>query len=222
MTSAPVLVFAPDVAEPLAVALDATGYAWKATGPIAGAAYDGTSWAGIIAVGHDLEDALAFCRRRRQQGASHEPILLCLPEGALVDLRCCDDLFDDFVVLPGASGEIEARLGRLLQPGHGDEGGRAAEHGGVLLDLATYRARAGERTLDLTYMEYELLKHFVTNPGRVLSRQELLRDVWGYLSTGRTRTLDAHACRLRKKLGRGPRPWVVNVRGVGYKLTEAV
>jgi len=46
--------------------------------------------------------------------------------------------------------------------------------------------------------------------------------VWGYLSMGNTRTLDAHACRLRKKLSRSARPWVVNVRGVGYKLTEAV
>ena len=48
-----------------------------------------------------------------------------------------------------------------------------------------------------------------------------MRDVWGYLAVGRTRTLDAHACRLRKKLGPSRRPWVLNVRGVGYKLTEA-
>jgi DNA-binding response OmpR family regulator len=56
----------------------------------------------------------------------------------------------------------------------------------------------------------------------VYGKQELLRDVWGYLSMGNTRTLDAHACRLRKKLSPSSRPWVVNVRGVGYKLTEAV
>ena len=53
-------------------------------------------------------------------------------------------------------------------------------------------------------------------------KNELLRDVWGYLSIGNTRTLDAHACRLRKKLRPSSRPWVVNVRGVGYKLTEAL
>ena len=53
-------------------------------------------------------------------------------------------------------------------------------------------------------------------------KQELLRDVWGYLSAGKTRTLDAHACRLRKKLAASPRTWVVNVRGVGYRLTEAL
>ena len=49
-----------------------------------------------------------------------------------------------------------------------------------------------------------------------------MRDVWGYLSPGNTRTLDAHACRLRKKLHPSGRTWVVNVRGVGYKLTESV
>jgi DNA-binding response OmpR family regulator len=59
-------------------------------------------------------------------------------------------------------------------------------------------------------------------PTRVYGKQELLRDVWGYLSMGNTRTLDAHACRLRKKLTPSGRPWVVNVRAVGYKLTEAL
>ena len=48
------------------------------------------------------------------------------------------------------------------------------------------------------------------------------RDVWGYLSIGQTRTVDAHACRLRKKLKGSDRPWVVNVRGVGYRLTQAL
>ena len=56
----------------------------------------------------------------------------------------------------------------------------------------------------------------------MLSKGELLRDVWGYISVGQTRTVDAHACRLRKKLSGSGRNWVVNVRGVGYKLTESV
>jgi len=55
----------------------------------------------------------------------------------------------------------------------------------------------------------------------VRSKNELLRDVWGYVAIGQTRTVDAHACRLRRKLGPVGRPWVVSVRGVGYKLTEA-
>jgi DNA-binding response OmpR family regulator len=52
------------------------------------------------------------------------------------------------------------------------------------------------------------------------ARRTTPRDVWGYLAVGATRTVDAHACRLRKKLSASSRPFVVNVRGVGYKLTE--
>jgi DNA-binding response OmpR family regulator len=78
------------------------------------------------------------------------------------------------------------------------------------------------RRVELSAKEFALLHALAEDPTRVLAKQDLLRDVWGYLSAGRTRTLDAHACRLRKKLHTpSGRRWVVNVRGVGYKLTEA-
>ena len=80
---------------------------------------------------------------------------------------------------------------------------------------------AGERV-----QQRELLRRQVhalaADPARVLSKDDLLRDVWGYLSIGATRTVDAHACRLRKKLGRSGRRYIVSVRGVGYKLTDAL
>jgi DNA-binding response OmpR family regulator len=75
----------------------------------------------------------------------------------------------------------------------------------------------------LSLKEFALLVALAEEPTRVYSKQQLLRDVWGYRSMGNTRTLDAHACRLRKKLRSGSsREWVLNVRGVGYRLTEAV
>jgi DNA-binding response OmpR family regulator len=75
----------------------------------------------------------------------------------------------------------------------------------------------------LSAKEFSLLQALADEPTRVRSKNELLRDVWGYLSIGQTRTVDAHACRLRKKLSAGSdRSWVVNVRGVGYRLTEAL
>ena len=76
--------------------------------------------------------------------------------------------------------------------------------------------------MHLSAKEFALLQALAEEPTRVYGKQELLRDVWGYLSVGNTRTLDAHACRLRKKLGGTGRPYVVNVRGVGYRLTEAL
>ena len=76
--------------------------------------------------------------------------------------------------------------------------------------------------MHLSAKEFALLQALAAQPDRVVPKNELLRDVWGYVAIGRTRTVDAHACRLRKKLGGGSaRPWVVNVRGVGYKLCEA-
>jgi DNA-binding response OmpR family regulator len=69
--------------------------------------------------------------------------------------------------------------------------------------------------------EYELLVRLASEPTRVFTKQELLRDVWGYRSMGRTRTIDSHASRLRRKLnGGGEEDYVVNVWGVGYKLVE--
>ena len=77
------------------------------------------------------------------------------------------------------------------------------------------------RPVHLSVKEFALLQRLADEPERVYSKNELLRDVWGYVSIGRTRTVDAHACRLRKKLqASSPRKWVVNVRGVGYRLTE--
>jgi DNA-binding response OmpR family regulator len=79
--------------------------------------------------------------------------------------------------------------------------------------------RVGDRDVALSAKEFALLHALARHPTRVFSKAELLRDVWGYLAMGATRTVDAHACRLRKKLG-GPR-WVVSVRGVGYRLVDA-
>ena len=94
--------------------------------------------------------------------------------------------------------------------------------GELTVDPTTRTARLGGRRVELSAKEFALLHALADEPARVYRKQELLRDVWGYLSIGNTRTLDAHACRLRKKLRPSTRRWIVNVRGVGYKLTEAV
>ncbi|MGH3995246.1 MAG: winged helix-turn-helix domain-containing protein, partial [Pseudonocardiaceae bacterium] len=94
--------------------------------------------------------------------------------------------------------------------------------GELTLDPVTRAVRLAGRRIELSAKEFALLHALAEDPMRVYGKQELLRDVWGYLAAGRTRTLDAHACRLRKKLSPSARRWVVNVRGVGYKLTEAL
>lgn len=90
-----------------------------------------------------------------------------------------------------------------------------------MIDRVTRRVTVDDRPATLAGKEYELLLRLASDPTRVFTKEELLRDVWGFRSLGRTRTLDSHASRLRRKLGTGRRgPYVVNVWGVGYRLLD--
>jgi DNA-binding response OmpR family regulator len=93
--------------------------------------------------------------------------------------------------------------------------------GELTIDPAARAVRLDGDPVELSAKEFGLLYALASDPGRVHPKGELLRDVWGYLASGTTRTVDTHACRLRRKLSGGGRRFVVNVRGVGYRLTEA-
>jgi DNA-binding response OmpR family regulator len=129
---------------------------------------------------------------------------------------------DDYVVKPFSYGELLGRIRAVLRRAQGRPQRGMIRVGELTLDPATRAVRLAGQPLHLSAKEFSLLRALAEEPTRVLSKAELLRDVWGYMSAGRTRTVDAHACRLRRKLGVSGRDWVVNVRGVGYKLTEAV
>jgi DNA-binding response OmpR family regulator len=129
---------------------------------------------------------------------------------------------DDHVAKPFSYQELVSRVRAVLRRTHGRPQRGIMRVGELTLDPLTRAVRLGGRPVHLAAKEFALLQALAEQPTRVYGKQELLRDVWGYLSMGNTRTLDAHACRLRKKLSPSARPWVVNVRGVGYKLTEAL
>ncbi|NLT04718.1 MAG: response regulator transcription factor [Solirubrobacterales bacterium] len=94
-------------------------------------------------------------------------------------------------------------------------------YAGLTLDPVTRAVAIEGRPVAVSSMEFALLQRLADQPDRVYTKHELLRDVWGYLAEGRTRTVDTHACRLRRKLdAASTRRWVINVRGVGYRLTE--
>ncbi len=90
--------------------------------------------------------------------------------------------------------------------------------GGIVINRVERSVRVGDRPVDLSTKEYALLGALVKEPTRVYSKEELLRDVWGYRSLGHTRTLEAHASRLRRKLDPDEGRYVVNCWGVGYRL----
>ena len=127
---------------------------------------------------------------------------------------------DDYVAKPFHYPEILARLGALIRRSRGATVAEEVRVGTLTIDRHGRRASLGGHRLDLSAKEFALLDALARDPGRVLTKGELLRDVWGYRSAGRTRTVDSHASRLRRKLaahGGGER-WVVNVWGIGYRL----
>ena len=129
---------------------------------------------------------------------------------------------DDHVCKPFLYAELLARMRAVLRRAEGRRARGVLRVGELTLDPSTRAVRLAGRRIELAAKEFALLQALAEQPTRVYRKQELLRDVWGYLSPGNTRTLDAHAYRLRRKLQPSARPWIVNVRGVGYKLTEAL
>ena len=127
---------------------------------------------------------------------------------------------DDYVPKPFSYSELLGRIRSLLRRAAGRRSRGLIRIGELTLDPATRAVRLGGEPVQLSAKEFSLLQALAADPTRVYAKADLLRDVWGYISMGNTRTLDAHACRLRKKLSRTPRTFVINVRGVGYKLTE--
>ena len=94
------------------------------------------------------------------------------------------------------------------------------EVGDLVIDTTAYTARIRGSIIDLTYKEFELLKHLALNQGRVLTRQTLLQEVWGEDYIGGSRTVDVHIRRLRAKLGTEHDHLIGTVRNVGYRLNS--
>lgn len=127
---------------------------------------------------------------------------------------------DDFVCRPYDYSEFLARCGAVLRRSRGATVTDELRIGPLTVDRRARRATLNGRVVELSAKEFALLDALARDPRRVLTKQELLRDVWGYVSAGRTRTVDSHASRLRRKLavcGAAQR-YVANVWGVGYRL----
>lgn len=221
----PLLVFPDPVPAVLGGVLDREGYPWKAVASAEAAAsfepQDGWAGAVVYAAGAAAEDAYALCRLLRKRDVPLEPVLLIVGDNELADLDLRDDLFDDFCAHPLRPGELEARLKHLFfRTGQGSRP-ELIEYGPLILNLETYQAVISGRPLDLTYMEYELLKFLAQHPGKVFTRETLLSRVWGYEYYGGARTVDVHIRRLRAKLGEEQANLISTVRSVGYRFGQA-
>jgi DNA-binding response OmpR family regulator len=169
----------------------------------------------------ELAHARDLCRLIRTTG-SDVPVLMVITEGGLA-VVAHDWAMDDVVLHTCGPAELEARIrlaiGRLAAEREAaDPASHVIRTGEVVVDDATYTAKISGRALDLTYKEFELLKFLAQHPGRVFTRQQLLREVWGYDYFGGTRTVDVHVRRLRAKLGVENEHFIGTVRNVGYRF----
>ena len=183
----------------------------------------------LLLVRDDLPDqpASELCRRLREgePGRSWDRdvpvIVLGQPQSDAVDrVRALTRGADDFVSAPFQYDELVARIHAVLRRRAAGGGDRFVA-GDLVVDMRTRRVTVAGDAVELAGKELGLLAKLASDPVRVWHKHELLRDVWGFRSMGRTRTLDSHASRLRRKLTRdGLRPYVINVWGVGYRLMD--
>jgi DNA-binding response OmpR family regulator len=129
---------------------------------------------------------------------------------------------DDYVPRPFFYEELVERIHAVLRRSAARAAHRLAA-GGLVVDRDARRVSVDGRPVALATKEFELVAKLASNPTRVFTKEELLRDVWGYVALGRTRTLESHASRVRRKLAaaaNGEARFVVNVWGIGYRLLE--
>ena len=124
------------------------------------------------------------------------------------------------VAKPFAYGELRARVAAVLRRSQRRPGLGRLRVGSLEVDPLSRHVRVRGDRVELSQKEFALLRVLAGEPTRVFSKEELLKSVWGFRSVGATRTLDSHACRLRRKLGAHGDRFVVNVWGVGYRLVD--
>ena len=173
----------------------------------------------VLDLGLPKLDGVEVCRRLRTEG--DVPILILTARDAL-DARVegLDAGADDYLVKPFEREELLARMRALLRR-RPPRGSASLVVGDLRLNPSTREAFRGERQLDLTAREFELLEHLMRNERIVVSRQSLLDEVWGYHPFAETNTVDVFISNLRRKLEQGGEPRVLHtIRGAGYVLRD--
>jgi DNA-binding response OmpR family regulator len=152
--------------------------------------------------------------------ASDTPVIILTSHpDELHHVRLLERGGDDVIAKPFSYVELRARIAAVLRRTAPRQPTPVLSAGPLRLDPHQRTVTIDDRVVELSVTEYRLLRTLASEPSRVFTRQELMADVWGY-TTGRTRTLDSHACRLRAKLANPTHKLIVNVRGVGLRLLD--
>ncbi len=169
-------------------------------------------------------DGWEVCRKIRE--TSGVPIMLVSARSQDFDqIMGFENGADDYVTKPFSLAILSRRINTLLQRGAVQtptkpESDRVFEFEGLEVNNVSYEVRLNGRIIDFTLKEYEILKMFIQSPGRVYSREKILRKIWGEEFEGELRTVDSHIARIRTKLGDWGTQRLVTVYGTGYKLGE--
>ena len=209
-----VALFPADASEPLAAALAIAGQTPKLIESIANPdSGEAGEWSVLV-----VELADEPMRRLRLVGelvaSSGVPVLVVADPAQFPLIEQAAGV-TDFLAAPPDAAELGLRIRRMMKRGEATE---VLLYQDLELNPLTYQAALAGRPLDLTFMEYELLRFFVENRGRVWTREQLLSKVWGYDYYGGARTVDVHVRRLRAKVGEERAQWITTVRSVGYRF----
>ena len=185
---------------------------------LAGVKFDAT----IMDLGLPDGDGLGLVKTMRTRGDQTPVLVLTARDGLSDRVNGLNTGADDYMVKPFAMEELIARVKALLRRGGAAAGSHQARVGDLTVDFGARVVRRGGEALALRPKEFDLLAALVRHRGRVVSRAELLRDVFGYSSDSESRTVETHVAALRDRLGDDPvRPrYVVTVRGAGYRIAE--
>ena len=173
-------------------------------------------------------DGLAVCRELREK-ARNMPILILTAKDDVVDKVLGLEMgADDYITKPFSLRELEARIKAALRRSRAPVSADGAKdeatvvRGRLRIDPARREVTIGERQVELTPKEFDLLRLFATNPGRVFPRKYLLEKIWDYSYEGYDRTIDSHINRLRAKIEENPEnpQMVLTVWGIGYKFSD--
>ncbi|NDJ16747.1 response regulator [Myxacorys almedinensis A] len=166
------------------------------------------------------ESGLSFCQDFRSSGA-RAPVLLLMARDAVDDrVACLEAGADDYFLKPYRSDEFLKLVQLYLKPD--TPSAEQLRFGDLALDLATRRALRNGRAIDLTMKEFELLKYLMEHPREVLTREQILENVWGYDFVGESNVIEVYVRYLRLKIeDEGEKRLIQTVRGVGYVLRES-
>lgn len=168
---------------------------------------------------------IEICRRlRRSKETANIPIIMLTARTEEDDrIRGLDTGADDYVTKPFSPRELTSRINAVLRRVRPALSGKTLEYAGVVLDSSAHKVTRGGKPVHLGPTEFRLLRHFLENPGRVFSREQLLDAVWGHDVYVELRTVDVHIRRLRKALNEhGDHDIIRTVRSAGYALDAEV